>query len=1602
MNVSQSRIVHSVLILLLILSGPSLMAQRIGTSPVFLEPATVLADSDVRFPQVVSFGETLYLFYQRIVSDGDERTQTIAYRTSIRGSRWSNEQSLISGIPLATEAPPPIYSLARNVDELSVAISITGERTQVFTRSLYRSSWLSEFITNSGMELISPKLFATSRGLIFFASQRTSRTPFGSSSAQEYRSIVYSFRPKDSTFSTPRILPVPDDQSQISNPYLLESKGKLYVAYESRSFSIDIGISTHIHIMSTGDQGETWSAPVLATDFVDLEDRSQFTISPENYINQNPRLYEDSDGRILLLVDRNRQGRNIRVSLSRLDESGQVERFQNRDNEYISADSRSSSAAELFIHEGRKYVLYYFDVIGESQVYLAWEGTRGWVSERLSTGGGVQFLPGVVGQGGKWHFFWLQRSNLNTQVSTLIYRQPDQFVDAPIAQPLNYTLGEAANNMEVAYTITLPDDPAGLRSIRYAWSQKNRVSDSEFINAGLANTISLRADAHGQWNLFLQAMDRAGNSSKHSRISYDLDLVPPEQVRFGSMPLDEDGYIISNTVDLPWITNREPDLAGYRIRLRYLGNADEEIGNAQERISSLSAGILADSPPVQEENVLRLNNADDGLWALFVTAVDRVGNEGEAGVEFIRLNKYIPVTRLDLVDLQENILGDYVLSFNGRGYLANGIVSSIIFDLDGQEPWDHELLLSNEDYQISSDRLISRINLTGLRTGDYLIGINHSGRGLYIHPQRLNFETNGAVKLGDYSLYQPRRVSTILDGIRSISTRDIVVIALVFLLMLIILVSLIRIRSILKDSRELEAEVAALVEGRLSPSSELLKERIMIMQKQGMGLRAKFTIFMLILVIAVVAVVAVPLSNFIITNQRQILAQGLEDRIGVMLESLATGAAGELNSNNVINIIRGLGQLSNQVSAMEEIEYITITSRSNPNNPGLDQEKREYIWSSNDSLLFALEEDRLAYEENINEDYRSQAYFQRNSTKPVDAPFSAGLFLIQDAVSERIENNVLPAFNANIEDAAIAQLVENLNRIIEQRVGADLQESLNRENELRRRLENELERYIAISSEPEFSVQNYDINSQYYTFFYPVYWYNEEFAARYQGTIRLGISTETINQQIRETQRTIIIQVLIFAAIAIAAGVAGALLLASITVNPIRKLVNGVERIRDTEVKSELKDQPIDIQTGDELNFLSDTINQMTDGLIKAEVANKSVMLGKDVQKMFISLDPSPYDEKTKATTRHEATDFVEFFGYYEGAKGVSGDYFYYQKIDDRTYAMIKCDVSGKDIEAALIMVTVATLFLQHFDGWQEKQLQQRQIAHLLKQTQHQAVLSNLATSINEIIYEREFKGKFAAFNMLTLDERNGAITFCNAGDNVVHVYRRKEHKVVCLELSSTPAAGAISERIMGMPINFPEEEARLEPGDILLLFTDGYEEARRYLRHPDWTIYQESEYEGEDGKKRLEALEQDMAPYIMGQDEGGLGEAFSIERIHKVVEAAMNRRVYTLTKFANPAGDEQLVFDFSAMEPTLPNLLLALMSVEKVFRLVPLPTISGENRISVDKKIDQFLKDYFLQYGSYFHHPLPEDKSSLYQRYSHIAEDSQYDDLTILAVEKK
>ncbi|MFP4644863.1 MAG: SpoIIE family protein phosphatase, partial [Spirochaetales bacterium] len=227
------------------------------------------------------------------------------------------------------------------------------------------------------------------------------------------------------------------------------------------------------------------------------------------------------------------------------------------------------------------------------------------------------------------------------------------------------------------------------------------------------------------------------------------------------------------------------------------------------------------------------------------------------------------------------------------------------------------------------------------------------------------------------------------------------------------------------------------------------------------------------------------------------------------------------------------------------------------------------------------------------------------------------------------------------------------------------------------------------------------------------------------------------------------------------------------------------------------------------------------------------------------------------------------------------------------------------------------------------------------------------------------------------LDMQTGAMRISNAGDTILHTYRSALGRVEQSTLPSVPAAGVFPSELL--PNGFPEVKGQLRVGDILLLFTDGVEESKRFLRDAEFRVISETDSDGNEVDN----------------------EEFGIARIHEIVRAVQSRGIYRLERRLNPVT-EDLVFDFSGVEPTAENAVLALISIEKIFRLVPNPAIPSEQRVFVDVVVDEFLRGTFSGYQSYFYEPDESRSDEQYRVYGHLQEDEQYDDLTILAVRKK
>ncbi|HYW84322.1 MAG TPA: hypothetical protein VFB30_13755, partial [Spirochaetia bacterium] len=206
-----------------------------------------------------------------------------------------------------------------------------------------------------------------------------------------------------------------------------------------------------------------------------------------------------------------------------------------------------------------------------------------------------------------------------------------------------------------------------------------------------------------------------------------------------------------------------------------------------------------------------------------------------------------------------------------------------------------------------------------------------------------------------------------------------------------------------------------------------------------------------------------------------------------------------------------------------------------------------------------------------------------------------------------------------------------------------------------------------------------------------------------------------------------------------------------------------------------------------------------------------------------------------------------------------------------------------------------------------------------------------------------------------------------------------------------SPAAGVFPSMLVEMKSGFPQFPIKLDHGDVLFLPTDGVDEAKRFLRDTSFEKMTCLEPGLKEGEYHLKT-------HKYGTD----NEDFGKDRMDDFITGVFHKSRVRLIRNHNPIPNEELEFDFSSCSGTVKEAVLAVVSAEKLFRLVLAPSAGDGNRVSVDAKIDAFLKKHFLQYERYFSHKLEAQPDDPYAHFSHLLEDEQRDDLTILVVRRK
>ncbi len=251
-------------------------------------------------------------------------------------------------------------------------------------------------------------------------------------------------------------------------------------------------------------------------------------------------------------------------------------------------------------------------------------------------------------------------------------------------------------------------------------------------------------------------------------------------------------------------------------------------------------------------------------------------------------------------------------------------------------------------------------------------------------------------------------------------------------------------------------------------------------------------------------------------------------------------------------------------------------------------------------------------------------------------------------------------------------------------------------------------------------------------------------------------------------------------------------------IRPVVLLNQATKQMVDNIEKDE--EFNIDIHTGDELETLSESFTKMVNGLRKYihELAH-------------VTAEKERIDAELNMASRIQADALPPFApefanhldlnlrGSMNTAKEMGGDFFDYFPLDDNRICFLIADVSGKGAPAALFMMTAMTMIKDY--------------ALNLDKT------SEIFTAVNKRLCENNDEDMFATAWIGIIDTRTMQLQYTNAGHDYPILLRPGQP---CEEITANHGLF-----LGGFDFTeYEQDQLILQPGDRLLLYTDGVVEA--------------------------------------------------------------------------------------------------------------------------------------------------------------------------------
>ena len=248
--------------------------------------------------------------------------------------------------------------------------------------------------------------------------------------------------------------------------------------------------------------------------------------------------------------------------------------------------------------------------------------------------------------------------------------------------------------------------------------------------------------------------------------------------------------------------------------------------------------------------------------------------------------------------------------------------------------------------------------------------------------------------------------------------------------------------------------------------------------------------------------------------------------------------------------------------------------------------------------------------------------------------------------------------------------------------------------------------------------------------------------------------------------------------------------------NPLKNLTSVTKRLATGDLNTEIPCLDLKDEVGDLAKAfdhmkksLKEYIKDLQEPTAAKERVESELKIAADIQLSMIPRIFPPFPEREE----------FDIFAIMEPAKEVGGDFYDFFFVDETKLCFIIADVSGKGVPASLFMAI---------------------LKFLLKTEALRGIPPDkILFQVNNTLCPDNETCMFATLFCGILDIRNGNIVFANAGHNPPLIW----HKETSPKFLN-PNRGFVLGVMEG--VKFKQESLKLDPGDILVLYTDGVTEA--------------------------------------------------------------------------------------------------------------------------------------------------------------------------------